>query len=163
MRHARYRTSFYVAVFPRPRARRHVRHSQQERPRRRTPSDAATAHERRAHHVVHRRGGRGRPAAAARVRLDRVRRGRRAPRPAPWPAETRLEPRGVRGREGGRLPVVVPQPQVAAQRRDSQRGAASAQAGHLHPSAAQGRQVSTPPYYTTCFAYYVLHPRDGKG
>lgn len=58
------------------------------------------------------------------------------------PAEARLEPRGVRGREDRRLPDVVPQPQVAAQRRDRQRSVAPAQVGRLQSPAAEDRQVS---------------------
>jgi len=64
---------------------------------------------------------------------------RRRPRSA---AETGLEPSGVRGREGRRLPVVVPEPQVAAQRRDSQRRPAPTPHGQLQPPATENGQVS---------------------
>jgi len=64
---------------------------------------------------------------------------RRPPRSA---AETGLEPRGVRGREGRRLPVVVPKPQVAAERRDSQRCPAPAPHGQLQSPSTENGQVS---------------------
>lgn len=64
---------------------------------------------------------------------------RRPPRSA---AETRLEPRGVRGREDRRLPVVVPEPQVATKRRDSQRRPSPAPHGQLQPPATENGQVS---------------------
>lgn len=84
-------------------------------------------------------GGRVPPTATVRLLFGR-RHGR-----AQQPAEARLESRGVRGGENRRISHVVPEPQMAAERRDRQRSAAPAQAGRLQSSAAENRQVSVLP------------------
>jgi len=76
-------------------------------------------------------------------------------------AETRLEPSGVRGREGRRLPVVVPEPQVAAERRDSQRRPAPTPHGQLKPPATENGQVSRVCIiYPAASSYYYTAPAD---
>lgn len=106
--------------------------------------------ERRAEHRVdgnRRRGpdvGRRPPAAILRVVVVVVvvRRLLRPRRHQPRHPETRLEPGGIRGGEDRRIPVVVPEPEMVAQRRDSQRGSAPAPVGQHQPSAAEDGQVS---------------------
>lgn len=83
-----------------------------------------------------RRRGRRLPAAVRHLGHGRAQQQRQQP------AEARLEPCGVRSRENRRLPDVVPQPQMAAERRDRQRRVTPTQTGRIQSSAAQNGQVS---------------------
>lgn len=72
------------------------------------------------------------------------------------PAETRLEQSRVRGGKDRRLPDVVPQSQMAAQRRDRQCRVAPAQIGRVQSPAAQNRQVSgREKYFISRYNYYT--------
>lgn len=107
-----------------PTGRRHERRTDSRRSRRRRSLRGPTA-------------ALAAPPAAPILRLAGRRDGRGGSA-----GQARLEPRGVRGGENRRVPVVVHGSPVADERRGGQRRVAPAPAGKLGPPSAEDGQVS---------------------